>query len=252
MKISTLVTISIITLSTSSAHAAVKAYDSSADNGTPGDFVTSTVNLCPPVQTSPGILFGNAILEDDGLGTVTVSSLNIEIESGLDIGPAQLVPVFGPGAFFFVELASTQSGASGHVSNTSGVGAHGPSGTAPGESAEWGVTSGWVMTGFSFCASSPVLICNNDPRFSHGATVPVLNPPSDTYDLGTWNFDSTGDYEIDTPFINGTGNGGLTNGRFALRGAFQGSSLPALPLVGFGALAVSVALIGARTLAGRK
>ena len=74
---------------------------------------------------------------------------------------------------------------------------------------------------------------------------------SDTYDLGTWNFDAVG-YEAAQRHITRTSNGGLTNNGGNYRGAFVGASLPALPLVGFGALALSLAVIGGRSLLGKK
>jgi hypothetical protein len=245
-----------------SAQAARKVYDSSTENGVPGDFFNIAVNLCPPVQFSPGIIQGHVRLLDDGLGTVTMDTLDIQLQTPIDLGPDQLVITFGPGAFIFIESAttsiSTAVGAGyndlpdgvGHPSNTSGVGAHGPSGTAPGETTEWGLVTGWVQTGFQFCLSSPVTICNG-AGFGHGQSVfPVL--PSNTYDLGTWNFDSVGNYSGDTPYVQRTSNGGLQNSKYDLRGAFVGASLPALPLVGFGALALSLAVIGGRAALGKK
>jgi hypothetical protein len=98
--------------------------------------------------------------------------------------------------------------------------------------------------------SSPVAICNENVS-SHGITsVPTLNSP--TYDLGTWNFDAEGDYEAESWFITGTNNGGLNNNQQLLRGSFVGASLPALPLVGFGSLAVALGLLGGRALRARR
>ena len=75
---------------------------------------------------------------------------------------------------------------------------------------------------------------------------------SGTYDLGTWAFDAVGDYEAATPWIFRTTAGGTSNQSIIQRGAFQGSALPALPLVGFGALALSLAVVGGRSLMGKK
>jgi hypothetical protein len=69
-------------------------------------------------------------------------------------------------------------------------------------------------------------------------TFPVL--PSASYDLGTWNFDAEGDYEAAQAYIFRTSNGGLANLQQLLRGAFVGASLPALPLLGFAALAAGL------------
>jgi hypothetical protein len=233
-----------------SAEAAVKLYNSSADNGTPGDFVNTATNLCPPVQTSPNRLQGFTELTDDGTGTVTMNDIQIELISLIDLGPDQLTLTYGPGAFIFIDSASTTVATPNQTSNTSGIGAHGPSGTAPGQSAEWGIVTGWIQTGFQYCVSSPTAICDG-ANFAHGQTIlPIM--PSDTYNLGTWNFDAAGDYSAPQVYVQRTSNGGLQNSSYLMRGAFQGASLPALPLVGFGALALSLAVIGGRAVLGKK
>jgi hypothetical protein len=244
-----------------SAQAATKSYDATDANGLKGDFINTATNLCPVVQTSPGLIRGSIQLDDDGLGTVTMDQVDIKLSTFIDLGPDQLTVTFGPGAFIFIDSATTSISSVagdyndppdgvGHPSNASGVGAHGPSGTAPGETTEWGVVSGWIQTGRQFCLSSPVSVCNQ-AGFGHGQTVfPVL--PSNTYNLGTWNFDSVGNYSGDTPYIQRTSNGGLQNSKYDMRGAFVGASLPALPLVGFGALALSLAVIGGRAALGKK
>ena len=239
-----------LTLLAGSAQAVTKVYNSTPDNGLVSDFINTATNLCPPVQTSPGIIGGDATMTDDGTGTVTLNQLNNTVLTLIDLGPDQLTLVFGPGAFIFIDSKTTSTSGANHISNTTGIGAHGPSETDPGTSTEWGVTSGWTTTGRNFCVSSPVAICNNS-NFAHGQTVPPsLN--STTFDLGTWNFDAEGDYSTENPYISATANGGLQNNRNDLRGAFQGSALPALPLVGFDALALSLAAIGIRATVGRK
>ena len=65
------------------------------------------------------------------------------------------------------------------------------------------------MTGLAFCVSSPPGICNTN-GFSDAATSPATLP-SDTYDLGTWNFDAAGDFEQSSDDIVRTTNGGTTN-----------------------------------------
>ena len=232
------------------SQAAVKSYDASPENGTPGDNRAITIRVCPPITTQPASLFGFNIIDDGGAGTVTLLEANQQDKRLVDLGPDRLTPIFGPGAFIFIDFALTRKTPVGNVSNTSGVGGHGPSGTAPGETVEWGVVSGWEITGFAFCVSSPVTICNQN-GFSHGATIGQILP-SETYDLGTWNFDAIGDMEAATWYLGRTSNGGLLNFQALPRGAFHGASLPALPLVGFGALAVSLAVIGGRALMNKK
>jgi hypothetical protein len=229
-----------------SAQAAFKAYSSSSENGTPGDGRGINANTCPPVTTSIGVLEGHVLLQDDGLGTVTLDEISDVQNQIVDPGVGPLVPVFGPGAFVYIDARLTRSVSAPHVSNTSGIGAHGPSSSAPGASVEWGIISGWEITGFLYCVASPVSICDQN-GFAHGSTIPQ-QLPSTTYDLGTWNFDSEGDYESASWYVRRTSNGGLSNQQSRLRGAFHGAGLPALPLIGFAALALGLATVGGRTL----
>jgi hypothetical protein len=250
MRLRSMLIVAAVLCLAGSAHAATKFYDQSATNGLQADFLNTATNLCPPVQTSPGILQGVSTITDNGTGTVTLEQNAVAITTFIDLGPEALTITFGPGAFIFIDAILTETIASPHESNASGVGAHGPSGTAPGESAEWGIVSGFMTTGRIFCLSSPITVCNG-AEFAHGTTIPPLLP-SATYDLGTWNFDAEGDYSTESPHIQRTSNGGLQNSRYDLKGAFVGASLPALPLVGFGALALGLAVIGGRALLGKK
>ena len=234
-----------------SASAELKYYDASNNNGLVGDFWNTATNLCPPQQTTPGILQGFAKIEDTGTGTVTMVQREVHITTLIDLGPDQLTVTFGPGAFIFIDAKTTGAPTPGQTSNVTGIGAHGPSSTAPGSSVEWGIISGWAATGGQFCVSSPTSICDN-AGFGHGQTVTPVKPSS-TYNLGTWAFDANnGDFQITEPYIERTSNGGLQNSRYDIRGAFVGSALPALPLIGFGALALSLAVIGGRSLVGKK
>ena len=228
-----------------SASAVTKFYDSTANNGLPGDQILYSSTQCPPVQTTEGSEEGWAVLEDDEAGSV---SLDVKLTGRTiaDLTKGELTNAFGPGAFIFIDDNTTNTnvppGGSVHASLPG-------SGTDPGEAAIWGIVSGWSLTGTSFCISSPVSICNN-ATFAHGQTINRMQH-SATYNLGTWSFDAEGDYQA-SPYINVTANGGLTNNQALLRGAFTGSALPALPLVGAGALALSLAVIGGRSLMGKK
>jgi len=251
MRMRLVVAIAMIFSFAGSADAAVKYYDSSQNNGKTANFLNWATNLCPPQQTTPGILQGFAKMTDDGLGTVTLTEHEVHITTLIDLGPDQLTTTFGPGAFIFIDAKTTAAPSPNQVSTTATVGAHGPSSTAPGDSVEWGLTVGWASTGAQFCLSSPVTVCNG-AAFQHGQTI-TPEKPSTTYNLGTWDFDAqTGDYQITQAYIERTSNGGLQNSQYDMKGAFVGSSLPALPLIGFGALALSLAVIGGRSLIGKK
>ena len=229
------------------AQSVVKVYDSSANNGLPGDFIQHGVTFCPPLSTTPGLLQGHATLEDDGAGSVSLDTTTI-ITTIIDLGPDQFAPLFGPGSFIFIDSRATTGnnppGGSVHVSV-------GPADdTDPGGAVEWGVVSGWSVSGSRFCISSPVSICNG-AGFSHGATAQAVLTSS-TYQLNTWAFDAEGDYSIVVPYIVRDEASGLGNNQWDMRGAFAGSALPALPLFGLGALALSLAVTGGRALLGKK
>ena len=217
-----------------SADAVVKVYDATPPNGTPGDVFLFTITLCPPVEQTPGNVQGRYVLDDAATGTVTASSITIEQPQSLDL---DLLGVYGPGAFVFID---------GIVIAQPNAGQTGVGSTSPGSSVDWGVIGGCVRSGCTFCTSSPATICTAGVQVPHGITVPTPPAQSPTYDLGTWSFDAEGDMEAATPYIFFTSNGGTSNGQYLLRGAFVGGSVPALPLVGAGALAIALAVVGVR------
>jgi len=249
VRIQSLTVMVLATLVAGSANAAVKYYDSSKNNGSPGDQKRISINLCPPVIFTPDSLIGYQKITDDGSGTITLDHTSANTTQITDLGADILTPVFGPGAFIFID-GQIERKAVNHISNTSSIGQHGPSGTGPNQSAEWGVVTGWQASGVQFCIASPITICNQN-GFVHGATT-VYILPSTTYNLGTWNFDAAGDMESADWFLIRTSNGGLSNNHYLPRGAFVGAALPALPIVGFGILALGLAVVGGRAIAGRK
>ena len=97
-------------LTAGSAQAVVKAYNQSRDNGLAGDFLNSATNLCPPLQTTPGLLQGFTLLDDQGPGANTISlDLNVFLSTFIDLGPDQLTLTFGPGAFIFIDSNSSRT-----------------------------------------------------------------------------------------------------------------------------------------------
>jgi hypothetical protein len=225
------------------ASATVKIYDSSIPNGIPGDVFQYTTTQCPPIQPSLGTLAGNHTLNDTGGGTVTIDTYLTTGLTKADYGPDVLTSVFGPGSFVFVDA---------ETSNTfSPLGHTGTGSTAPSGSVAWGVISGWKNTGYVYCASSPQTICTLSTMVPHGVTSAQGPVDSPTYDLGTWSFDAEGDM-LATSYITGTNMGGTSNRQSLLRGAYVGSSIPALPLIGAGALALGLAVAGTRSFMRKK
>ena len=213
------------------AFAASNNYSQSAAGG--GDYLLRAPTITPSVRFSPGLLNdGHYILEDDGLGTVTGTQLEIRVgnQSTTNITGFMMAP---PGGYIYTRGRTTFSWAAGQ--------------TAPGDTTtaiDWGVLSGFGATGEAFCRSTPPFVCTFSQRTEDASQPSPIG--STTYDIGTWNFDAAGDFEA-TPYYDQTNNGGIGNSSYTLRAAFVGSSLPALPLVGFGALAIGLAVVGART-----
>ena len=91
-----------------SSEAAVKYYDASKNNGTPGETFLNSTSLCPPARTTLGTSFGFFEITDDALGTVTLSRFQSEGETVADlVAEDGLQSIFGPGAFVFIINVST-------------------------------------------------------------------------------------------------------------------------------------------------
>ena len=235
MRFRTLLSVLALLVLAAPSAAVVKVYDATPPHGTPGDAFTFDNGLCPPVQPRLGIIWGGFRIDDPGGGTVTVVEHSQEPTT---INQFDIVTLFGPGAFVFINASSTV---------TPGVPYSGTGSTAPGGSVVWGVVGGWTQTGFVFCAASPTTICSNSSASPHGTTSNLGPMPSPTYDLGTWSFDAEGDMLAASTYISRTNSGGTSNQQTQLRGAFVGGGIPALPVIGVGALAVALLVAGART-----
>ena len=240
MKIQNLIVVAALMAIASPALAVVKVYDADAQNGIPGDQIQYTSTQCPPIQPSPGTLEGRTILTDNGTGTVTMTSANQEAVTKIDF--PDLTVAFGPGAFVFIDATAFVNVQTVPLGSGS---------TDPGGTVTWGVISGFTVTGVGFCIASPQTICTASAQLPHGSTSPVEGAASPTYDLGTWTFDVNGDMEA-TPYITRTTNGGTSNRQYLSRGAYVGTSVPALPLAGAGVLALALAIAGTRTLLRKK
>ena len=193
-----------------------------------------TPSVQPPAgQFNPANNFGSFFLEDDAGGTVTMTS-GVWGSTGIAAATLNTTGFMGnpPGAYLWIRSNNTTGPADGQ--------------TAPGATTsqiDWGVLSGFTATGSEFCKSTPPALCTFIGRIEDGSQSSVL--PSSTYDIGTWTFDGAGDFDH-SGYIRGTQNGGISNTVTYLNGTFFGASLPALPLIGFGALALGLGIAGVR------
>jgi hypothetical protein len=171
------------------------------------------------------------VLDDPDGGVVSI----VRWESGGNTNTTTNLTGFsGPSGFIFVRSLATST----HVPGQTGAG-------STTSSIDWGVITGWSTTGGQFCNSSPPFVCTF-AQFQEDMTIPTVLRSS-TYDIGTWTFDSTGDFDS-IPYVTGTLNAGTTNLLNFLDGKLFGTTLPALPVVGFGALAVGLLVVGGRSL----
>ena len=243
MRISSLAAVGLMVAFATPSLATVKVYSADPNNGNPGDGIAYTTTLCPAIKVTPGVIQGRHELTDTGGGTVSMTGFNLTDVVYTNIQPPDLDGVFGPGAFVFV-TASASNGNSALPQSAAGS-------TAPGGSVAWGVISGFNNTGIAFCISSPQTICTEGAMVPHGITGPLGPINSPTYDLGTWSFDDEGDMTA-SQYINRTNNGGTSNGQRLIRGAYVGAEVPALPLVGMGALALGFLVAGTRSVMRKK
>lgn len=222
---------------------AVKVYSATPPGGTPGDEILFTTSLSTPAQPSPGRVEGHYRLEDTGGSAVAIRAWEQVRTLRVDLGPADLVPLFGPGAFAFVSGDATFAPTLGQT----GVGS-----VAPGGGVAWGVLGGWTRTGSVFCVASPAVFCTSGVAVPNGVTTAWAPAPSSTYDLGTWSFDANGDFEAMTGYIYRTAFGGLSNEQFLLRGTLVGDGVPALPGVALLSLVAGLLAAGARRVVRRR
>jgi len=220
------------------AAAETKVYNSTAPGGVAGDRLQNSPDPEIPPFT-PNVLKGRAVLDDAGAGTVTMSTLEVV---QIELADFDTTGFFGPGSFIFIDNATTASPAPGQTGSGSTAKSTG--------SVTWGIIGGWTGTGVSFCISSPPSTCTNS-GFTHGMTEPTSGPASSTFDMGTWSFDAEGDYEA-SPYIQNTQLGGASNTLWELRGTFVGAGIPALPLVGLGAVAAALLAHGIAAVRRRK
>ena len=153
--------------------------------------------------------------------------------------PAGGITVIVPGlsgGFIFLKGFATQGPSPGQTGSGS---------TA--SSINWGNTIGWTITGGNFCHSIPSYICTLAQR-ADLATVPTPLI-STNFDSGTWVFHGTG-FTSDgfISFTSTTQPGTFGNANTWLRGQTDNdATVPAIPLLGIGAIGVSVIAMGIAT-----
>ena len=109
---------------------------------------------------------------------------------------------------------------------------------------DWGTLTAWAITGATFCNANPALVCGLGVASQLVSTDPVVR--SAFYDTGDWTFHGTGFRANPFVFFTSTLGG---NSSIVLKGSLApNASVPALPLLGIGALAASLFTMGVAVL----
>ena len=155
-------------------------------------------------------------------------------------GETIIVPTLS-GGFIWINTESTQGPSPDQVGTGS-----------TSSSITWGDVAGWTITGGTFCHAAPSYVCSF-ALVAHDATA---DPPfnSTHYDIGTWTFHGTGfTANTEAGWIYFTSTSGIGNQMILLRGAQrQDGTVPALPLLGIGAVGVSVLAMGVASVRRRR
>jgi hypothetical protein len=112
----------------------------------------------------------------------------------------------------------------------------------------WPILTGWTITGATFCHADPAFICSLAVGENLGSVDPDLR--STFYDIGPWTFHGTGFTSNPFVFFTSTTQG---NSQILLKGALDpNATVPALPLLGVGALGASLFAMGVAALRRRR
>lgn len=217
--------VSAVLFTASAADAALKKYE------------LGIVTLSQFSQASPRAeMIGNQVtgvglIDESGASPILRKLVYGDDPNGPPGGITIEVPEIGSG-FIWLSGRDLQ----GPSNNQVGTGA-----TA--SSINWGNTDGWTITGAEFCHSVPAVICS----FADREDLVTGDPPfiSTNYDTGTWVFHGTG-FVMPDGYITFTNTaGGEGNAYTRLKGRVDtDGTVPALPLLGIGAVGVSVIAMG--------
>ena len=115
----------------------------------------------------------------------------------------------------------------------------------------WGDVESWSVTGGTYCNANPSYICS----LALVVQDETLDPPvvSSHYDIGTWTFHGTGWRSNLGGFVHRTGSTDDGNLMWNLWGTEAADgTVPALPLLGIGAIGASVISMGIAMIRRRK
>ena len=176
------------------------------------------------VPTQPGAPSSKGVIDESGASPVLKKLVMIGV-----LRLTTIVPSIS-GGFIWLNTKSI----SGPGNNQTGTGSTATSIT-------WGDATGWTITGGSFCQANPSYICSLAKATHETTTDTTLI--SSHYDIGTWTFHGTG--FTATPYISFTSTSDVGNNQVFLRGLERADgTVPALPLLGLGAVGVSLIAMG--------
>ena len=204
-------------------------------------YLVRTRALIMYAETSPRVEFISSG-SVGGVGLIDESGANPVLEKLIIVarGPGRttLVPGLTNGFIWFHGF--TEQGPPSGVTGTGGTDS----------SINWGNMSGWTITGGTYCHSVPSYICGLATAVDQETVATAFL--SGNYDIGTWTFHGTG-FDMPLPYISRTGKTDLGNSTTFLFGpTANDGTVPALPLLGIGAVGVSVFAMGVASIRRRK
>ena len=223
-----LVSLGIVAFIAPVASAALKKYDVRRR------VVISYAETSPETEYISGAGIGVGLIDESGANPILTKLVLV----GGGAGRTTLVPSLTNG-FIWTHFV-TKEGPSGGQSGVGGTGS----------SINWGNLTGWTVTGGSFCHSVPSYICD----YAVAEDLATVSPDflSNNYDIGTWTFHGTG-FLHPGGHVQRTGKTGLGNSQFFMWGSgANDGTVPALPLLGIGAVGLSVFAMGVASIRRRK
>ena len=191
-------------------------------------------------STSPRVTYrafgpgGFAVMDESGSNPVLKKMKNIYASTTTVIAPSL------SGGFIFLRTQIRE----GPANNIQGTG-------ASSSTIQWNTLTGWTSTGGNWCNANPTYICTLANRVQEETTDPVLY--SNFLDVGPWVFHGTGWTDSDGYIARTatTGNNGNLY-RYWRGSERQDGTVPALPLLGVGAVGLSVFALALSSFRGRR
>lgn len=218
-----LVTLTVQAFGTSS-QAVLSRYAIRTTNLTQYGDVSPSIGVTPP---TPGTPAGTAVVDNDGGSGSPLLKRYTQVAGG---SAGTTVDLPGLSGFIFLKDKTIQ----GPSEDQTGAG-------DIGNTIEWGFVDSWSVSGGQFCHSVPSFVCDRATREDLSTVPPALISP--LFDFNSWAFHPTG-YRAVGGYISFTGTTDGNTQTFSRGALMPNGTVPALPLLGIGAIGISIIAMG--------